>query len=322
MSAAADSTPKTPLLNKQTSSAFSKPRWRLYWELARMHKFPSGSILVFWPCIWGYLLGTRGNPSGVTTLARYFIAFLIGSTLLHSAACTINDICDRDFDRQVERCKNRPIASGAVTVFQATVFLLLQVGIFVLMLTQANRTAFLCGLFGVFPLHAFYPLMKRVTNWPQAWLGLAMNWGLPTAWLMTRPEDINSVPMWALTFGTFCWTIFYDTIYACQDRKDDVEAGVKSTALLFGAYVKPILSLFGAVFVGTLAYAGIATGMPQPYFIISVGGCALHMIWQLGTLDVDTPEDCCKKFNSNGDLGYIVAGGMLAAMYTPDLFVF
>ncbi|KAH9934349.1 UbiA prenyltransferase family [Fomitopsis serialis] len=263
----------------------------------------------------------RAHPPDLTTFVQYTTAFLLGSTLLHSAACTINDICDRDFDRPVERTKNRPIASGTVTVFQATVFLLVQVGVFVWVLTLVNRTAFLCGMFGV-PVARFIPAPEGVTNWPQAWLGLAMNWGLPTAWLMTRPEDTRSVPMWTLSFGTFCWTIFYDTIYACQDRKDDVEAGVKSTALLFGAYVKPILSLFGAAFVGTLAYAGTETSMPLPYFVIGVGGCALHMIWQLGTLDVGIPQDCERKYNSNGDLGYIVAGGMLAAMYTPDLLQF
>ncbi|KAI0724917.1 UbiA prenyltransferase [Fomitopsis betulina] len=331
MSAAADQ--KTPLLNTlqasagpstnaQTNSAFDKPRWQLYWELARMHKFPSGTILIFWPCVWGYLFGARADPPGITTLVRLVIAFMVASTLLHSAACTINDICDRDFDRQVERCKNRPIASGAVTMFQATVFLLLQVGIFVWMLAQVNRTALLCGLFGVFPLHALYPLMKRVTNWPQAWLGLAMNWGLPTTWLIMRPQDVTYVPMWVLTFGTLCWTILYDTIYACQDKKDDVKAGVKSTALLFGAYVKPVLGLFGAVFVGTLAYAGTEMSMPLPYFVIGVGGCALHILWQLRTLNVDVPEDCWNKFNANGHLGFIVAGGMLAAIYTPDLLSF
>ncbi|TFY67385.1 hypothetical protein EVJ58_g1659 [Rhodofomes roseus] len=286
MSAEADK--KTPLLNKQAPSAGpAKPQFKLYWELARMHKFPAGTNLVFWPSVWGYLLGTRENPPDMTTLARYTMAFLVAATLLHSAACTINDICDRDFDRQVERCKHRPIASGGH------------------------------GLPGDgFSSHPGRHLrVDAGTSEPHglplwdAWLGFAMNWGFPTAWLIAKPEDIKSIPLWALTLGTV-WLV---------DRKDDVEAGVKSTALLFGAYVKPILSVFGAVFIGTLAYVGMDTSMALPYFVLGVGGCALHMVWQLGTLDVSAPEDCWKKFKSNGHLGLIVAAGMSAAIYSPDL---
>jgi len=293
----------------------SQPIWRPYWELARMHKFPAGSMLIFWPCAWGYVLGARNNHPEPLQLAYYMASFFVGSTLLHCAACTINDICDRDFDRQVERTKNRPLAAGTISVFAATVFLLVQVAAFFGMLSVVNREAFLCGTFGVFPLHALYPLMKRITNWPQAWLGLAMNWGLPTAWLIAAPGDVKSPAIWALTFGTFCWTIVYDTIYACQDRKDDVKAGVKSTALLFGDWVKPILSLFAIAFVGTLAYAGLETNQGWLYFLISVGGPAAHLLWQLVTLDVNVPEDCWRKFDSNGNLGYIVLGGMLAEWY-------
>lgn len=285
--------------------------WRPYWELARMHKFPTGSMLVFWPCVWGYLMSAGSNIPPWHRLPALFAMFLVGSTILHSAACTINDICDRDFDRQVERTKNRPLAAGTISVLGATIFLILQVAVFFYILSRVNSTAFLCGTFGVFPLHAFYPLMKRITYWPQAWLGLAMNWGLPTAWLIVAPGDIKSVPMYILTFGTICWTIVYDTIYACQDRRDDVKAGVKSTALLFADWVKPILTVFATVFVATLTYAGMSTGHGWTYFALSVGGCAAHLVWQLLTLDVDSPEDCWSKFNSNGYLGYIVTIGLL-----------
>ncbi|KZT02375.1 UbiA prenyltransferase [Laetiporus sulphureus 93-53] len=289
--------------------------WRPYWELARMHKFPAGSILVFWPCVWGYLLSPGSAGLSPRELTVHIFALLVGSTLLHSAACTINDICDIDFDRQVERTKNRPLVTGAVSIFGATVFLALQVLVFFAMLASVNQTALLCGTFGVFPLHAFYPLMKRITWWPQAWLGLAMNWGLPTAWLIAAPKDVKSTAMWALTFGAFCWTIVYDTIYGCQDREDDVTAGVKSTALLFGDFVKPILAMFATVFVASLGYAGVVTGRSAVYFVLAVGGCAAHLSWQLLTLRADNPEDCWRKFNANGYLGYIVAGGMLAERY-------
>ncbi|KAI0724919.1 UbiA prenyltransferase family-domain-containing protein [Fomitopsis betulina] len=281
----------------------------VYW----CSRFPSGGLFIFWPSVWGYLLSVHTNPPGLTTLMGYLIGLLVA--LLESAGCTINDICDRDFDRQVERCKNRPIASGAITILQATIFLLFQVAVFVWILTHLDQTAFFCGILEVFPLASLYPLMKRVTFWPQAWLGLAMNWGLPTAWLMTRPQDVTYTPMWVLLFGSLCWTIFYDTIYACQDKKDDVKAGVKSTALLFGAYIKLILVTFAAVFVCTLAYIGLKLDMSLPYFVIGVGGSAAHLAWQLCTLNVDIPEECGKKFFSNS---YIITGGMLAAIYMPE----
>jgi len=277
-----------------------------------MHKFPAGSTHLFWPAAWGFILGARDNRPEWTELGTMMAILFFSATLLHCAACVINDICDIDFDRQVERTKNRPLASGAVSVPAAWVFLLIQVGIFFWLLSYVNTTSFYVGTFGVFPLHALYPLMKRVTMWPQAWLGLAMNWGLPTAWLITSPADVKSSPMWALTFGAFCWTILYDTIYACQDRKDDVKAGVKSTALLFGDWVKQILGIFAVAFVATLAYAGYQTNQSWVYFTISVGGCAAHLLWQLVTLDPDVPEDCWAKFDSNGTLGFIVAGGMVA----------
>ncbi|PCH40322.1 4-hydroxybenzoate polyprenyl transferase [Wolfiporia cocos MD-104 SS10] len=292
-----------------------QPWWLGYWQLARMHKFPAGSILVFWPFTWGYVLGAHEKRPEPLQLVYIMAAFLIGSTLLHCAACTINDICDVNFDRQVERCKTRPLVAGTVSMPGAWIFFFLQIAVLFGMLSFVNKNAFLAGTFGIFPLTTVYPLMKRITWWPQAWLGLAMNWGLPTAWLIAAPQDVKSVPMWTLTFGTLCWTIVYDTIYACQDRKDDVKAGVKSTAVLFGNYVKPILSLFAAAFVAALAYAGYETHQGWIYYAVSVGGCAAHLLWQLVTVDLDVPEQCWQKFQSNGNLGYIVLGGMLGEWY-------
>lgn len=280
-----------------------------------MHKFPAGSMLVFWPTAWGYVMALRDNRPEPLQLAYIMAVFFVASTLLHSAACTINDICDRDFDAKVERCKNRPLVAGTVSMFGAWVFLFLQVAAFFWMLSYTNKEAFLCGTFGVFPLHAFYPLMKRWTNWPQAWLGFAMNWGLPTAWLMAAPNDWQFAPMWAFTIGTVSWTIVYDTIYACQDRKDDVKAGVKSTAVLFGDYVKPILSCFAAAFIASLIYAGVTTGQGWIYYAVSVAGCAGHLLWQLITLDTEDPQDCWNKFDSNGYLGYVVFAGLLGGWY-------
>ncbi|PCH39554.1 UbiA prenyltransferase, partial [Wolfiporia cocos MD-104 SS10] len=309
------STKADPLVNKDIANHMKQPWWLGYWQLARMHKFPAGSILMILPCFWGYIFGTRENRPEPLELARILAAIFVGSATLHCAACTLNDICDVDFDRQVERCKNRPLAAGTVSMPAAWAFLFLQTAVFFWMLSFVNKAAFLCGTLGAFPLHAFYPLMKRITWWPQAWLGLAMNWGLPTAWLIAAPQDVKSVPMWTLMFGTFCWTIVYDTIYAFQDRDEDIKAGVKSTAVLFGDYAKPILSLFAVAFVVALAYAGYETQQGWIYYAISVGGCAVHLLWQLVTVDLDVPEQCRLTFRANADLGYIMLAGILGEWY-------
>jgi len=240
--------------------------------------------------------------------------YSVGSTIVHSAACVINDIFDRNFDALVERTKTRPIPSGAASVPGAVIFLLAQVFAAVKMLSYTNALAFRVGLFGLFPIHTLYPLMKRWTNWPQGWLGFTMNWGLPVAWIsITGTVDWKIIP--ALLLGTCSWTIVYDTIYACQDKKDDIHAGVKSTAILFGSYIRPILSLFAAHFVSSLAYAGYMNGQGPAFFVISVLGTALHFVWQLSTVDFEDGADCWRKFKANGDLGWLVWAGLLADYY-------
>ncbi|THV03622.1 UbiA prenyltransferase [Dendrothele bispora CBS 962.96] len=285
-----------------------------YFELTRLHKFPTGTMVVFWPCAFGLVLSAFVNPISLVELAKLTFLFFIGSTLVHSAACVINDICDRDFDRQVERTKNRPLARGAIGFTGANILLLSLLIPSIVLMVYAGPLAFYVGLFGIFPLHGLYPLMKRWTWWPQAWLGLAMNWGFPVAWItVTGYVDWKVVPV--SLFGLWSWTLVYDTIYGCQDKKDDVKAGVKSTSLLFGSYVRPILSVFAAFVVGSFLYVGIHNGHGLAYFIISVGGTAAHFAWQLGTLDVDDPTDCWKKFNSNGSLGCIMWAGMMLDYY-------
>jgi len=156
--------------------------------------------------------------------------------------------------------------------------------------------------------------MKRWTHWPQAWLGLAMNWGLPVSWIALT-GSINWPLLSVAYLGTFCWTIVYDTIYACQDRKDDVKAGVKSTALLFGDHVRPILAGFATGFVAALGATGFLNQQGIAYYVIAVLGSALHFTWQLTTLNVDHGADCWSKFTSNGDIGYIIWVGILVDYY-------
>ena len=166
-------------------------------------------------------------------------------------------------------------------------------------------------MFGIFPLHAIYPLMKRWTNWPQAWLGWAMNWGVWVAYITVRHQiDLHIVG--ALFLGSICWTIVYDTIYAHQDKLDDIKAGIGSTAVLFGDNSKLILSIFASVFVSAIAYAGYNNHQGPAFYAVSVFGTAAHFAWQIGTVDLDIPSSCFEKFLSNGNyLGGIVWSGIL-----------
>jgi len=281
--------------------------WR-WIELSRVHKF-AGSMLIFWPCAWGMTMAARPLSLSLHTYAMNLTYGLIGAALLHSAGCVWNDILDRDFDRQVERTKHRPIADGRVSVQGALVFLAMHLILLIGLLWPVNTLAWKIGLITVFPLAGIYPLMKRVTYWPQAWLGLAINMISLVAWSALRAR--LHLASGALIFGLWCWTLYYDTIYACQDKRDDVQAGVKSTALLFGPHVKKILAAFAGLLVTCLAVAGALNNQGIPYFILTVGGAAAHLIMQLRNIDVDDPKSCLDAFESNGfTLGEIVWGGL------------
>ncbi|KAI0692904.1 UbiA prenyltransferase family [Cytidiella melzeri] len=290
----------------------SKSRWRGYYELTRLHKPVMGNTLMFWPCAWGLTMAAYCNGTSLAVLAYQTLLFAIGSTLLHSAACVLNDICDVEFDKQVERTRSRPLPSGVVSVSEAWILLFVLLLPTIAMTMLSNHTTTLLALFGIVPLHALYPLMKRWTYWPQAWLGLAMNWGYVVAWFaVTDNTSSKTSTISSFFFGTVCWTIVYDTIYACQDREDDVAAGIKSTAVLFGSYVRPILIVFTLAFLAFLLYAGVLNGQSVGYFVVSCGGSAVHFVWQFWTWKVERPEDGGNKFQANGWTGLVIWIGML-----------
>ncbi|KAG6888540.1 hypothetical protein C0995_007552, partial [Termitomyces sp. Mi166 len=162
--------------------------------------------------------------------------------------------------------------------------------ILIAMMRDVNRLAWNIGLLALLPLMGIYPLMKRITYWPQAWLGIAINIGVSMAWATTTASVPTS--SFVLSAGCFFWTLWYDTIYACQDKTDDVNVGVKSTALLFGSRIKQILTLFGTMFMCGLTISGILNGQSLAFFVLAVFGGALHLVWQLYTVDVDSPK-CC-----------------------------
>ena len=278
------------------------PRARPYAVLARLDR-PIGVWVLLLPGWWAIAMAAGGAPS-VTLL----VLFAIGAVVMRAAGCVMNDIADRKFDPKVARTANRPIASGAVTPRQALVFLgaLLVVGLAVLL--SFNRTAWFVGAASL-PFVLIYPYTKRVTDWPQAFLGLTMNWGALLGW--AAAADGLALPAFLLYAAGFFWTLGYDTIYAHQDKEDDLIIGVRSSALRLGANTRPFLFAVYAAAIALLALAGLNTGLGR-IFLAGLGLAAAHLAWQAATVKIDDPADCLAKFKSNIWFGLIVFAAVLA----------
>ena len=230
--------------------SFSRP----YLQLARLDR-PIGSWLLLMPCWWS--AGLAGMHSGHVPSPWHIVLFFIGAFAMRGAGCTWNDLVDRNLDGLVERTRSRPIPSGQVTIAQATVFMLAQALVGLLVLIQFNRFTVLTGLASLLVV-VIYPFMKRITYWPQIFLGLAFSWGALMGW----PAAFGRLdwPALVLYAGSICWVIGYDTIYAHQDREDDLLIGIKSTALLFGERTPSMLAGFYACAVVLIAAAGFMAG--------------------------------------------------------------
>ncbi|KAI0764539.1 UbiA prenyltransferase [Trametes elegans] len=283
---------------------------RGYFELTRLHKPFMGNTLMFWPCAWGLTMAARAVALPLPIFAAKLAVFAIGSFLLHCAVCVLNDICDVDFDRQVERTKDRPLPSGTVSLRGAWLLCATLLVPVLGLMTYGDQLSLILGAIGLFPLHALYPLMKRWTWWPQAWLGLAFNWGIPLGWASVTGH-VPPLPIWVLFVGGVCWTIVYDTIYACQDREDDRRVGIKSTALLFGDYVREVLAAMVTALLFCLVYAGWELRQGAGYALLSCGGTLAHSAWQFATWDEADLKDHRAKFESNGLVGCVIWLGML-----------
>jgi 4-hydroxybenzoate polyprenyltransferase len=227
---------------------------------------------------------------------------------MRGAGCCWNDIMDRDFDGKVARSSLRPIPNGDITVFQALVFMGFLTFIGLLVLVPLNLYAGVVAIASLV-LVVIYPLMKRVTYWPQFFLGLAFNWGALVGWVAVTGG--LSMPAILLYAAGIVWTLGYDTIYAHQDKEDDAMIGLKSTALKFGAQTRPWLWGFYGVTVALLAAAGYAAGLNWLYFACLAAG-AVQLTWQVWTIDIDSPADCLAKFKSNRFFGLILLAGMIA----------
>jgi len=283
---------------------FAPPFLRPYLRLARLDR-PIGSWLLLIPCWWSVgLTGIRTNhfPS-----LWHIVLFLIGAFAMRGAGCTWNDLVDRDLDGLVERTRSRPIPSGQVTVAEATAFMMLQALIGFLVLIQFNRYTVITGICSLLVV-AIYPFMKRITYWPQIVLGLAFSYGALMGW----PAAFGRLdwPALVLYAGSICWVIGYDTIYAHQDREDDLLIGIKSTALLFGEETRPMLAKFYAAAVVLIGFAGLMAG-GRFIFVLGLIGFAAHLAWQVTQLDINDSARCLKLFKSNRDAGLILFGAML-----------
>lgn len=276
-----------------------------YAQLMRLDR-PIGWWLLLLPCWWGLLLGQIAAGGGWPNL-WHGLLFLIGAIVMRGAGCTLNDMADVGFDAKVERTKNRPIASGRISRKAAFVFLAAQALIGLVILLQFNWYTVILGAASLL-IVAVYPFMKRITHWPQFVLGLAFNWGALVGWSATH--GALAWPAVILYIGGIAWTIGYDTIYAHQDKEDDVLIGVKSTALLFGANSKPWLLAFYGLALLMLALAIWMVGA-GPLAYLGLGAAALHAAWQLQVFDHSHSALCLKLFKSNRTFGLLFLTGLL-----------
>jgi 4-hydroxybenzoate polyprenyltransferase len=270
-------------------------RLRPYAVLARWDR-PIGTWLLLWPCWWALALAPGRPDWWLVPL------FGIGAVAMRGAGCVVNDLTDRELDAQVARTRDRPLASGRLGVPQALAFLALQLLVGALVLLAFNGVAVALALASL-PLIVIYPLMKRITWWPQAFLGVTFNWGALVGWAAATGE--LATPALLLYTAGFFWTLGYDTIYAHQDKADDALIGIRSTARRLGAATPRWLWGFYAVTLGLLAAAGWSAGLGFGFYalLLAVAG---HFAWQIRTLDLDDPRSCLRRFRSNRELGLLV----------------
>ena len=283
---------------------------RPYLSLARIDR-PIGTWLLLFPCWWSLAMAAASH--GALPPLLPFLLFGLGALVMRGAGCTYNDIVDRDYDARVARTATRPIPSGQVSLRQAWIFLGLQLLIGLIILLTFNGFTIALGAASLL-LVAAYPFMKRITYWPQAWLGLTFNWGALMGWAAF--EGGLAWPPILLYIGGLAWTLGYDTIYAHQDKEDDALIGVKSTALKLGAQTKPWLVLFFALTTVLFAASGLTAGLGWP-FLLGIAAVAVHFAWQVGTLAMDDPVDCLAKFRANRFVGWLLLAGIVAAGLVP-----
>ncbi|MBW6417864.1 4-hydroxybenzoate octaprenyltransferase [Celeribacter sp. PS-C1] len=314
----------TPEMNGQVADAvkgnwvdrIAPPATRPYLRLSRADR-PVGTWLLLIPCWWGALLASAQVGTLSLRTVWIIVGCALGAWLMRGAGCTWNDITDRDFDDKVERTKSRPIPSGQVTVKQAATWMIAQSLIAFVILLTFGKLAIMLGIASLLPV-AIYPFAKRFTWWPQVFLGIAFNWGALLAYAAVAGE-ITTAPVFLYLAG-IAWTIFYDTIYAHQDKEDDALIGVKSTARRFGEETPRWLKRFLVITVVLMA-AGIIEALADRSvlaLVVALGApwaMGLHMTWQMARLDTEDPDRCLYLFRANRDTGLLAALFLAIAIF-------
>ncbi|KAG1753886.1 UbiA prenyltransferase family [Suillus paluster] len=244
-------------------------------------------------------------------VVKNILFYALLSTLVHCAGCVINDMLDRDFDRKIERSKNRPIASGTVTRTEASVLLAVLVAAIFYMFSTAGTTALTLGVVGLPACGGTYPLMKRWVYWPSLFLGFAASLGVPFTWVATTGQ-FNWSMILNLAIASCCWSCLYDIIYACQDKKEDENAGVKSMAVRLGEGIRPALSLFDLTFFACLLWAGYLNGQHLPFYVMGVLAPFLLCLWHIWSFDHNDPQDSWKTFQASRHGAAMVCVGLVA----------
>lgn len=279
---------------------------RPYLRMIRADR-PIGTWLLLWPCWWSTALAAVAAGDSVPNV-WYLALFAIGAFVMRGAGCVYNDIVDKDVDAAVARTRSRPLPSGQVSERAAKIFMLALCFTGFLVLIQFNPFTIALGIASL-AIVAIYPFMKRITYWPQAFLGLAFSWGALMGWAAVFGR-LDLAPG-LLYLACMAWIIGYDTIYAHQDKEDDALIGLKSTALRFGERTKPWMVLFYGVAIAGIGAAGLLAGA-GPVFLAGLALGAAQLGWQIATLDVNDGDNCLKRFRSNRDFGAIIFIALVA----------
>ncbi len=273
----------------------------LFIDLSRLKK-PIGYMLLFWPCAWGLTIAYDFTGEKITYL-KYLLFFLFGSILMRSAGCIVNDIIDKNLDKKVSRTKNRPIASGKITIIRGIIYASILCLLALVVLIQFNNFTILLAILSM-PFAFTYPLMKRFTYWPQLFLGITFNYGLILGWTSINNE-ISLVPL-VFYFGAIFWTLGYDTIYGFQDIKDDEIIGVKSTSIRFKN--NPSLFLYSSygIFISSLFILEQLLKLNAIFYFFIIISFIQMFYFQIYKLEFNNSDKCLKAFKSNNLLGLII----------------
>ena len=282
----------------------------LFIELTRL-KRPIGFMLLFWPCAWGLTLAYDFSKN-LNDYFFYLSLFFLGSVLMRSAGCIVNDISDKEFDKKVERTKNRPLASNKVSTKLAIFYSIILCALAFLVLINFNNLTIILAV-GSMPLAFTYPLMKRFTYWPQLFLGITFNYGLVLGWTAIQGE-INAVTI-IFYLGAIFWTLGFDTIYGYQDLKDDEIIGVKSTSIKFKKKPKLFLTTCYSIFLISLILVGIFMKLNTMFYFFILIPTAHLLFYQIYNFNYKDPKNCLKIFKSNNFFGAIILCNILIGKF-------